>query len=79
MVVLKRQAAAAATAAASRMQSQGHSGTGTPGEVKRDPDHPMQDESDTKPNGNEEGNATQQAAQNAIPVRVFHHSSRGQN
>lgn len=71
MVLLKRQAAAAATAAASRMQSQGHSVTGTPGEVKRDPDHPMQDDSETKPNVNEEGTSAQQAAQNAIPVRVF--------
>ena len=66
MVLLKRQAAAAA---ASRLQSQGHSASGPSTEVKRDSDHPMQDDTETKPNTTEENANVQQAVQNAIPVR----------
>lgn len=66
MVLVKRQAAAS-------VASRAHA-TGTPGEVKRDPDHPMQDESDSKPNAHEEGtaNGAQQATpvQPNIPVRI---------
>lgn len=66
MVLLKRQAAAAA---ASRLQSQGHAASGPSTEVKRDSDHPMQDETENKPNTAEENANVQQAVQNAIPVR----------
>ena len=66
MVLLKRQAAAAA---ASRLQNQGHSASGPSTEVKRDSDHPMQDDTETKPNTAEENANVQQAVQNAIPVR----------
>ncbi|CAL1700686.1 unnamed protein product [Somion occarium] len=69
MMLLKRQAAATP-----RAQSQSHSASGTPGEVKRDPDHPMQDAesaSDVKPNVTEDANGTAHAVHTAVsnPMR----------